>query len=142
MIGGWKRLRGQGVGKAALWEAIRRTLAVPEEKIIDFYGFTEQMGLVYAGAGNEPKTASAYAEIIIRDFNTLRPAPDGREGLIQVLTPVPHSYPGISVLTDDVGRILGRGRDASGRWGTRFEIIGRAESAEPRGCGDIPPAGI
>ena len=139
LIGGWKRLRDERVTREVFGEAVRRTLAVPDDSVIDFYGFTEQMGLVYGGAGRGPKTVSAYAEIIIRDFDTLRPAPDGREGLVQVLTPVPHSYPGISVLTDDVGRILGRGRDESGRWGTRFEILGRAESAEARGCGNIPP---
>ena len=50
---------------------------------------------------------------------------------------MPHSYPGISILTEDVGRILGHGQDTSGRLGTQFEIIGRAKKAETRGCGDI-----
>ena len=139
VLGGWKRLREESVDPASFLDAVSRALSVPEDNIIDFYGFTEQMGLVYAGVGRAPKTVSAYAEIIIRDFDSLRPAADGREGLIQFITPVPHSYPGISVLTDDVGRIVGRGRDGSGRWGTRFEILGRAEGAEPRGCGDLSP---
>ena len=56
---------------------------------------------------------------------------------IQMLTPLPHSYPGISVLTEDVGKIVGRGIDKTGRIGTQFEIIGRAKKAETRGCGDI-----
>ena len=137
VIGGWKRLREASVDRTSFLGAVGRVLSVPEDNIIDFYGFTEQMGIVHAGAGRAPKTISAYAEIIIRDFDSLRPAADGREGLIQILTPVPHSYPGISVLTDDVGRIVGRGRDSAGRWGTRFEILGRAEGAEPRGCGDL-----
>jgi hypothetical protein len=119
-IGGWKKLES-------------------ESNVIDFYGFTEQMGLVYAGGGYSPKVVPAYSEVVIRDFNTLRPAKDGQAGLIQILTPLPHSYPGISVLTDDVGRIVGRGRDEAGRWGARFEILGRAENAEARGCGDLMP---
>ena len=95
------------------------------------------MGLLYVSVGDGPKTVSTYSEIIIRDFQTLDPVEDGKQGLIQILTPLPHSYPGISVLTEDVGRIVGRGIDTKGRAGTQFEMIGRARKAETRGCGDI-----
>ena len=57
--------------------------------------------------------------------------------LPMLLTPLPHSYPGISVLTEDVGKIVGRGYDENKRVGTQFEIIGRAKKSEARGCGDI-----
>ena len=136
-IGGWKKLEAQKVTRAQFLSDIQATLGVGKEAIVDFYGFTEQMGLVYANQGDGPKTVPAYAQLIVRDFQTLAPAQDGQEGLIQILTPLPHSYPGISVLTEDVGRILGRGKGADGRWGTRFEIVGRAKKAEARGCGDI-----
>ena len=138
-IGGWKKLEEKRVTRRQFLEDCERVLGIKEMNIIDFYGFTEQMGLVYAGRGDSPKTVPAYSEVIIRDPNTLRPAKDGERGLVQFLTPLPHSYPGISVLTDDVGRVVGRGRDEAGRWGTRFEILGRAESAEARGCGDLFP---
>jgi hypothetical protein len=136
-IGGWKRLRDESVDPDRFLADIGRALGVGEDRIIDFYGFTEQMGLVYGGAGRSPKTCPTYAEIIIRDFDTLRPATDGRPGLVQVLTPLPFSYPGISVLTEDVGRIVGRDGGGAGPRETRFEILGRAEGAEPRGCGDL-----
>ncbi len=135
-IGGWKRLRDEAVDRDRFLADIGRALGVGEDRIVDFYGFTEQMGLVYGGAGRQPKTVPSYAEVLIRDFDTLRPAADGRPGLVQVLTPLPFSYPGISVLTEDVGRIVRRGGGAGGR-GTQFEILGRAEGAEPRGCGDL-----
>ena len=138
-IGGWKKLESERVTRPQFLEDCGRVLGLKESNIIDFYGFTEQMGLVYAGSGNSPKVVPAYSEVVIRDFDTLRPAKDGQAGLIQILTPLPHSYPGISVLTDDVGRIVGRGRDEAGRWGARFEILGRAENAEARGCGDLMP---
>ena len=141
-IGGWKRLQAEHVDRNRFLEDVMGTLGVQENDIIDFYGFAEQMGIVYAGPGRAPKTVHAYAEIIVRDFDTLQPAPDGKPGLLQFLTPVPHSHPGISVLTEDVGRIVGRDRDGAGRCGTQFEVIGRAEKAEPRGCGDqMPPVG-
>jgi hypothetical protein len=138
-IGGWKRLRAENVDSGRFLEDAVRTLGIQEDRIIDFYGFTEQMGVIYAGAGRSPKTVHAYAEIIVRDFDALRPVADGKPGLLQFLTPIFHSHPGISILTEDVGRIVGRGADKSGRWGTRFEILGRAENAEPRGCGDLFP---
>ena len=141
-IGGWKRLQAEHVDRNRFLEDVSGTLGVQADDIVDFYGFTEQMGIVYAGPGRAPKTVHAYAEIIVRDFDTLQPAPDGKPGLLQFLTPVPHSHPGISVLTEDVGRIVGRGRDRAGRCGAQFEVIGRAEKAEPRGCGDqMPPVG-
>jgi hypothetical protein len=141
-IGGWKRLRAEQVDGNRFLEDTISTLGIPEDNIVDFYGFTEQMGIVYAGQGRAPKTVHAYAEIIVRDFETLQPAPDGKTGLLQFLTPIPHSHPGISILTEDVGRIVGRGRDGLGRWGAQFEVVGRAEKAEPRGCGDqMPPVG-
>ena len=136
-IGGWKKLESQKVTKEKFLSDVSSIFGVKEENIYDFYGFTEQMGLVYVSAGNLPKTVTAYSEIIIRDFQTLEPVKDGEHGLIQILTPLPHSYPGISVLTEDVGKIVGRGIDKTGRIGTQFEIIGRAKKAEARGCDDI-----
>lgn len=136
-IGGWKKLESQKVTKEQFIEDLMEVFGVEEENIFDFYGFTEQMGLVYVSIGSLPKTVPVYSEIIIRDFQTLQPVKDGENGLIQILTPLPYSYPGISVLTEDVGRIVNRGVDKTGRIGTQFEIIGRAKKAETRGCGDI-----
>ena len=136
-IGGWKNLEDQKVSRPSFLEHIQSTLGIGPENVFDFYGFTEQMGMVYANRSEYPKVTPLYSEIIIRDFKTLKPVKDGESGLVQFLTPIPHSYPGISVLTDDIGRILGRGRDSEGRWGTQFEILGRAKKAEKRGCGDI-----
>jgi len=135
-IGGWKKLESEKVSKTKFLEDLNTTFNVPKDCVVDFYGFTEQMGLLYANCGLNPKTTPAFSEIIIRDFQTLQPVKDGKEGLIQILTPLPNSYPGISILTEDVGRIISRG-NLNGRNGTHFEIIGRASKSEARGCGDI-----
>lgn len=135
-IGGWKKLESEKVSKEKFLKDLNDTFNVSEDCIVDFYGFTEQMGLLYANCGISPKTTPAYSEIIIRNFQTLQPVKDGDEGLIQILTPLPNSYPGISILTEDVGRIISRG-NLNGRNGTHFEIIGRASESEVRGCGDI-----
>jgi len=136
-IGGWKRLESEKVSKEKFLEDTSEVFGIDKKNIFDFYGFTEQMGLLYVGNGEMPKITPAYSEVIIRDFQTLNSVKDGEKGLIQILTPLPNSYPGISILTEDVGRIVGRGADETGRIGTQFEIIGRAKEAETRGCGDI-----
>lgn len=136
-IGGWKKLEDERVDKTTFVRDICRVLGVTENDIIDVYGFTEQMGLVYVNTGLSAKTVPIYSEIIIRDVNTLKPAEDGTPGLIQVLTPLPHSYPGISILTEDIGRIVYRGGDSDGRYGDGFELLGRAEADYSRGCGDV-----
>ena len=138
-IGGWKRLEQARVDRVRFVGDVCSVLGVAPERVFDFYGFTEQMGLVYGGAGLEPKVVPAYAEVLVRDPRTLAPAPDGAPGLLQVLTPLPHSHPGVSVLTDDIARIVSRGSSDSGRCGTRFELLGRVEGAEPRGCSDLAP---
>ena len=68
---------------------------------------------------------------------TLLPCKDGDEGILEFLTPLPLSYPGNAILTDDVGRIISRDKGNDGRQGTAFEILGRRKKAEIRGCGDI-----
>ena len=136
-IGGWKKLESEKVSKEKFLEDTSEVFGIDKKNIFDFYGFTEQMGLLYVSSGEMPKITPAYSEIIIRDFKTLNSVKDGEKGLIQILTPIPNSYPGISILTEDVGRIVGRGADEMGRIGTQFEIIGRANKAETRGCGDI-----
>jgi hypothetical protein len=135
-IGGWKKLIDKKVTPQKFKEDIYKTLGILPEDVIDFYGFTEQMGIVY-GEDEFGKITPAYSEIIIRDINTLEPVEDGQEGFIQTISPIFTSYPGISVLTEDIGRICSRLEPRSGRQGTSFEILGRAKEAEIRGCGDL-----
>jgi hypothetical protein len=136
-IGGWKKLKDESVTPELFLEDVRNVFGLENRDILDFYGFTEQMGLVYGNRGAEAKTVPLYSQMIVRDIHTLRPAADGQDGLVQILAPIPHSYPGISVLTEDVGHTTGGKRDKEGRWGTQFVLTGRAEQAELRGCGDV-----
>jgi hypothetical protein len=133
-FGGWKRLASQAVDRARFNEDVFRAFSGEELRIRDIYGFTEQLGIIYPDDGNGIRTAPAYSEVFVRDPYTLRPLPPGESGLLQFLTPLPHSYPGISVLLDDVGRIVSRDER-----GTRFEVVGRAKGSEIRGCGDTLP---
>lgn len=136
-IGGWKKLAAERISPKAFRQAVVEVFGVEHERVVDFYGFTEQLGVVYPEDSTGSKVCPAFADVVVRHPATLEPVPDGETGLLEFLTPLPHSYPGFAVLTDDLGRVTGRnaGRDP---WiGTRFEIVGRVANAEPRGCGDI-----
>lgn len=136
-IGGWKKLEDQKVDRDTLAVAARDVFGVPPEAILDIYGFTEQMGTVYIECRHGRKHAPAFADVLVRDPITLSPIADNEVGLGQFLSTVPHSYPGFSVLTDDLVRVTGRNDCPCGRKGTTFEVLGREDSAEMRGCGDI-----
>jgi hypothetical protein len=138
-FGGWKRLQGQAVERERFNSDVARVFSVDWRHIRDIYGFTEQLGVIYPDDGHGVRLAPAYAEVFVRDAFTLELAPDGAAGLLQFITPLPNSYPGISILLDDVGRIVSRGQEVDGLYGTRFETLGRAKGAEIRGCGDTLP---
>lgn len=135
-IGGWKKLESEKIGKDQFNEAMSQLFSVKKEHVIDIYGFTEQMGLNYPDCECGWKHAPVYSEVIVRNPVTRAVMPDGEEGVLEFLSPIPHSYPGNVVLTDDMG-IINPEPCPNGRNGTRFKILGRLKKAEVRGCGDI-----
>lgn len=70
--------------------------------------------------------------MLVRDPVTLEVVPDGEVGLLQVFTTLATSYPGHSILTEDLGVMepcaCGAGRG--------FRVLGRAKGSEIRGCSD------
>jgi hypothetical protein len=136
-IGGWKKLEDRKVDRARLAAAAEAVFGVAADHIVDTYGFTEQMGTVHPECSAGRKHAPAYADVLVRDPLSLRCLPDGEAGVGQFLSLVPSSYPGFSVLTDDIVKVLGRDICPCGRRGTTFEVVGRHKSAEIRGCGDV-----
>ena len=135
-IGGWKKLESEKISKELFNEKLSAAFGLQPEDIIDIYGFTEQMGLNYPDCKCGCKHTSAYTRVIVRDQITREKAADGKEGMLEFITPIPHSYPGNVVLTDDMGHIV-EGKCPYGRDGQRFKITGRLKKAETRGCGDI-----
>ena len=135
-IGGWKKLESQKISKQLFNESLSKRFGISPADVIDIYGFTEQMGLNYPDCECGWKHTSSYVRVIVRDPITQEVLPPGKEGLLEFITPVPHSYPGNAVLTDDLG-VIDAESCGFGRSGTRFKIVGRMKKAEVRGCGDI-----
>jgi phenylacetate-coenzyme A ligase PaaK-like adenylate-forming protein len=133
--GGWKTLAAQAVDNARFKAALAETTGV--RRVINYYGMVEQTGSIFMECEAGVLHASHYSDIIIRRPNDLSPAGRGEQGLVQPLSLLPASYPGHSLLSEDLGRVLGEDDCACGRRGKYFEIDGRAPQAEIRGCSDI-----
>lgn len=135
-IGGWKKLESEKISKELFNQQLADCFGIEPVDVIDIYGFTEQMGLNYPDCPCGCKHESSYVKVLVRDVVTNEVLPAGEEGKLEFITPVPHSYPGNLVLTDDLGMVID-GECPYGRPGKRFKILGRLKKAEVRGCGDI-----
>jgi len=139
-FGGWKRLADAAVSAYVFSADVCRAFGVAPSAVWNVYGFTEQLGVVYPGAGVQPHRVPTYAEVLVRDPLTLKCCADGTPGVLQFITPLPHSYPGISILVEDMGRAVER-CPVTDRI-EAFEVLGRVSKAEIRGCGDTLPDAV
>jgi hypothetical protein len=96
----------------------------------------EQVGSIFVECSQGHLHTPIYADVIIRDSLSFEPVPFGHQGLIQVLSTLPKSYPGHSLLTEDLGTILGEDDCPCGWKGKYFSVAGRLPKAELRGCSD------
>ena len=80
--------------------------------------------------------ASVFSDVAVRRAHDFSLAENGEKGIIQVVSLLPESYPGHSLLTEDEGAVLGEDDCPCGRKGKYFKIFGRLKNAEIRGCSD------
>ena len=132
--GGWKKLQSEAVSNEVFKKKLEDLTSI--KKIHNFYGMVEQVGSIFVECEYGYLHAPSYSDIIIRDSIDFRLLENNKSGLIQVVSSLPHSYPGHSLLTEDIGRILGVDNCKCGRKGKYFEIHGRLVNSENRGCSD------
>ena len=60
-----------------------------------------------------------------------------KKGLIQLISLLPTSYPGHSILTEDIGEVVEKNNCKCALYGKRFLVHGRVKEAEVRGCSDV-----
>lgn len=132
--GGWKKMQSEAVSPAEFAQALHAVCGLPH--VYDYYGMVEQTGCVYMQCSEGHLHASVFSDVIIRDHRDFSVCPPMQSGIIQVLSLIPESYPGHSLLTEDEGVILGEDDCPCGRLGKYFQVLGRLKSAELRGCSD------
>jgi acyl-CoA synthetase (AMP-forming)/AMP-acid ligase II len=133
--GGWKKLQEMAVSNDEFKRRFKAETGL--HRIYNFYGMVEQVGSVYVEGEDGYLYPPNFADVIVRDPVTLEPAPVGTPGVIQVLSILPLSYPGHSILTEDLGIIHGVDDSTCGRKGKRFSVVGRVPKTELRGCSDV-----
>ena len=132
--GGWKKLVDSAVSHSEFKRCITEVTGITH--FLDHYGMAEQTGCIYAECECGHLHASIFSDVYIRDPEDFSLCPNGEKGIIQVVSALPGSYPGHSLLTEDEGAILGEDDCPCGRKGKYIEIFGRMKSAEIRGCSD------
>ncbi|MCU0881107.1 MAG: hypothetical protein MUF14_00385 [Hyphomonadaceae bacterium] len=133
--GGWKKMVEKAVDNEVFKSRLNERFGL--SRIYNFYGMVEQLGSILLEGPHGLLYPPNYSDVIIRDPQTLMPVPHGTPGLIQVISLVAKSYPGNSLLTEDLGVIEAVDPGEDGWMGPGLRILGRLPKAELRGCSDV-----
>ena len=132
--GGWKKLHSESISSKEFRKKLNDVCGI--NSVHDYYGMVEQTGTIYMECEYGHFHTPVFSDVIIRRAHDFSIADIGEEGIIQVLSILPKSYPGHSLLTEDEGVVLGEDNCPCGKLGKYFKIIGRLKNAEVRGCSD------
>jgi hypothetical protein len=135
--GGWKRLQDQAVEKNVFDEKLAGVFGCSADRVIDFYGMVETVGVIYPDCSAGNKHGPVFGDVIVRDPLTLEPVAAGEHGIVQVCSILPTSFPGHLLLTEDLAQVIAYDGCLCGRRGVSFRFAGRVPKAELRGCGNL-----
>ncbi len=133
--GGWKKLSDLNISNKEFKSKIKKQSGI--KHVFNYYGMVEQTGSIFFECNKGNFHTSLINDIIIRDKHDHSISKIGETGIVQVLSLIPESYPGHSILTEDEGIILGNDNCVCGKKGKYFKIIGRVKNSEIRGCSDV-----
>ena len=132
--GGWKKLQSQSISSKEFKDSLYGLTGL--SSVYDYYGMVEQTGSICMECEYGHLHTSVFSDVIIRRPNDFSLASIGEKGIIQIVSVLPRSYPGHSLLTEDEGILLGEDDCQCGRLGKYFRVVGRLQNAEIRGCSD------
>ena len=132
--GGWKKLLNEAISPVEFKKSLNTICGL--NRIHDYYEMVEQTGCIYMECEHGYLHCSNFSDVIIRRAKDFSISDLQEKGLIQVISLLPTSYPGHSLLTEDEGMLLGKDNCPCGRKGKYFKIFGRIKNAEIRGCSD------
>ncbi len=128
--GGWKGFANEEVPKERFRAFVAERLGIPTTHQRDMFGMVEH-GIPYVDCERGQLHVPNYARVLIRSPRDLAVLPEGEAGLMQFLCSYLSSYPSLSLLTADYGRL---GRCTCGRPGPTLEVLGRAGVTKHKGC--------
>ena len=131
--GGWKKMNKLKITNLIFKQKLESFYKI--KKVYNYYGLIEQTGSIFFECTKCGSfSPSEYSDIIIRDknFNEL---PPNKIGYVQLISLLPTSYPGHSILTEDLGEVVINNCTECPRK-KKFLIHGRVEQSEIRGCSD------
>ena len=132
--GGWKKLISEAVSPQDFKKALNEVCGI--KHVYDYYGMVEQTGTIYVECDYGHLHTSIFSDVICRRPKDFSICDYSEEGIIEVVSVLPESYPGHVLLTEDTGVVLGEDDCPCGRKGKYFKINGRIKNAEIRGCSD------
>lgn len=132
--GGWKQLQSEAVSSHEFKSRLNAVTGI--KQVYNYYGMVEQTGSIFMECEFGHLHASIWSDIIVRSPMSFDALPKDQPGMIQLLSVIPHSYPGHSLLSEDEGVLLGIDDCSCGRLGKYFKVLGRINGAELRGCSD------
>jgi phenylacetate-coenzyme A ligase PaaK-like adenylate-forming protein len=129
--GGWKTLADEAIDKKVYRGILAGRLGIPVANVRDLFGMVEH-GVPYVDCPLGNFHIPNYGRIIARDPGTLKPLGYGKDGLLQFITPYLTSYPSLSLLSGDMGRVEKGCKCGIG--GNVLVIKGRAGVKKLKGC--------
>lgn len=132
--GGWKKMESMRVSPQTFNEKLGEQCNI--NHIYNEYGMAEQSGTIYFECEHGNLHTSIFSDVITRRGKDLSICDFGEPGMIELVSVLPHSYPGHVLLSEDEGVVCGEDDCPCGRLGKYFRIRGRLKNAELRGCSD------
>ncbi len=120
------------IKKEELYSRYQKTLGIPPHFIVNEYGMTEMCSQFYdnvlvnhLSGRDQPrfKIIPPWVRTAVVDPDTLQETPHGTAGMLKHLD-LANCGSVMALLTDDIGYAVGNG----------FELEGRIQGSEPRGC--------
>jgi hypothetical protein len=129
--GGWKGEGDQPLPKDTFRELLKDAWGIPPERIRDLYGMTEH-AVHYLECSEHRFHPPVFSQVRIVDPLTRQPLPEGALGVLHLINPGFTTMPFGSILTADVGRMVGT--CPCKRRTPAFEVLGRGGNAPHTGC--------
>jgi len=129
--GGWKDRQDKAVDKEIMRSTLAKKLGIKSSNVRDLFGMVEH-GVPYVDCRLGNFHIPVYSHVVARDPATLKALPYGKPGLLQFITPYLSSYPSITLLSSDFGRI--DEKCSCGLEGPVMHITGRAGIKKLKGC--------